>query len=399
MARDGKGYRVNGSIDLNADLATLLLAQDRRPALKGEARLAAKFASTGLSIGGLFAAMDGDGTFALDAGVLRGVDPVAFAGGLEAAKTPTEIDELVDGVLRAGELRFTGGSTGIAIQGGVVSTEPLKITGEDLEGRLKLVFDTAAAEADVSAALTLKKLAGEPSFEVAWAGPLESLQASYDVSSLKSSISVGALSKGIDKLEELQREQERILAEEQAYARDQAIKFTERALRRQAREATAEEARRQAEEQARIEAERQARVIAEAEARQKVDDERRRIDEEQRRKEAERQAKQRAEEEARKIEQDRKKQEEQLRKAEEQRQRDADRKPRQTPAFGQSSDAAPIDVEPMPPVTSTLGSPQVVAPIPNEADLQKAKERNQHRPKSQDEASPWPNRLNVREGK
>lgn len=399
IARDGKGYRVNGSIDLNADLATLLLAQDRRPALKGEARLAAKFASTGLSIGGLFAAMDGDGTFALDAGVLRGVDPVAFAGGLEAAKTPTEIDELVDGVLRAGELRFTGGSTGIAIQGGVVSTEPLKITGEDLEGRLKLVFDTAAAEADVSAALTLKKLAGEPSFEAAWAGPLESLQASYDVSSLKSSISVGALSKGIDKLEELQREQERILAEEQAYARDQAIKFTERALRRQAREAAAEEARRQAEEQARIEAERQARVIAEAEARQKVDDERRRIDEEQRRKEAERQAKQRAEEEARKIEQDRKKQEEQLRKAEEQRQGDADRKPRQTPAFGQSSDAAPIDVEPMPPVTSTLGSPQVVAPIPNEADLQKAKERNQHRPKSQDEASPWPNRLNVREGK
>jgi hypothetical protein len=46
-----------------------------------------------------------------------------------------------------------------------------------------------------------------------------------------------------------------------------------------------------------------------------------------------------------------------------------------------------------------LGSPQVIAPIPNEADLQKAKERNQHRPKSQDEASPWPNRLNVREGK
>ena len=69
---------------------------------------------------------------------------------------------------------------------------------------------------------------GAPSFEIAWGGPIAALEASYDVSSLKSNISVGALSKGIDKLEELQREQDRILAEEQAFARDQAIKFTER---------------------------------------------------------------------------------------------------------------------------------------------------------------------------
>ena len=287
IARDGKGFRVNGTINLDAELATLLLGQDRLPALRGEARLDAKFTATGLSIGGLFAAMDGEGTLALDSGVLRGVDPVAFAGGIETARTPAEIDQLVDGVLSAGALRFTGGSTRIAMQAGVISSEPLAIAGEDTEGRLKLVLDTAAAEADVSAALTLQKLAGKPSFEVAWAGPPEALQASYDVSGLKSTISVGALSKGIDKLEELQREQERIVAEEQAYALDQAITITERARRRQAREAAARAAIRQAEEAARIEAERQARLIAEAEARAKVDEQRRRIDEAQRKVEEE----------------------------------------------------------------------------------------------------------------
>jgi hypothetical protein len=244
------------------------------------------------------------------------------------------------------------------------------------------MFDTTAGEGDVSAVLALPELPGAPSFEIAWGGPIAALQASYDVSSLKSNISVGALSKGIDKLEELQREQERILAEEQAYARDQAIKVTERMLRRQAREAAAEEARRQAEERARLEDERQARLIADAEARQKVDDERRRIEERQRQEEAQRQEKQL---------------EEEKKKAEAQRQHDAERKAHQLPAFGQSSDLAPIDPEPMPPVTSTLGPPQAIAPIPNEADMQKAKD--QHRPKSQDEATPWPGRRNVREGK
>ena len=396
IARDGKGYRVNGKINLDAELATLLLGQDRRPALQGEARLDAKFTATGLSIGGLFAAMDGEGTLALDAGVLRGVDPVAFAGGIETAKTPTEIDQLVDGVLSAGALRFTGGSARIAMQAGVISSEPLAIAGEDTEGRLKLVLDTAAAEADVSAALTLQKLAGKPSFEVAWAGPPEALQASYDVSGLKSTISVGALSKGIDKLEELQREQERIVAEEQAYALDQAIMITERARRRQAREAAARAAIRQAEEAARIEAERQARLIAEAVARAKVDEQRRRIDEAQRQVEEGRK-KQVEEDRKKQVEENKKKQEEQLRKAEELRQRNSERKPAQMPAFGQSSDAAPIDIEPIPSVTSTLGQPQTIPPIPNEADLQKAKD--QRRPKSQDDASPWPQRRNLREGK
>ena len=137
---------------------------------------------------------------------------------------------------------------------------------------------------------------------------------------------------------------------------------TEAGPPRQAREAAAQAAIRQAEEAARIEAERQARLIAEAEARAKVDEQRRRIDEAQR------------------------KAEEEKKKQEEQRQRDSERKPPQTPAFGQSSEAAPIDVEPIPSVTSTLGQPQTIPPIPNEADLQKAKD--QRRPKSQDGASP-----------
>src|SRR5262245_10670200 len=391
IARDGKGYRLNGSVDLDTELAALLLAQDRRPALQGEAKLAAKFTATGLSIGGLFAAMNGDGTLSLPAGVLRGVDPVAFAGGLETAKTPAEIDQLVEGVLRAGDLRFAGGSTSIAMAGGVVSSEPMKITGEEVAGRLKLMFDTAAGEGDVSAVLTLLELPGEPSFEIAWGGPIAALQASYDVSSLKSSISVGALSKGIDKLEELQREQERILAEEQAFARDQAIKFTERSLRRQARDAAASEARRQA------------RLVAEAAARRQVEEQRRAIDEQQRLEETARLAKIRAEAEAlRKLEEEKRKLEEQIRKSEERLLPDdaqgKARPPAAAPSFGQSGNASAIEAQPLPPITSTLDQPQPIVPPSNEAETQKPRQKTiQRGPKSQDQASPWPEWQNARE--
>ena len=286
IARDGKGYRLSGSVDIAGDLGNLLLAEDRRGVLIGQAHVTGQFTSSGLSVGGLFAAMGGSGTIALDSGVLRGVDPLAFAGGLESARTPVEIDHLVDSVLRAGELRFKGANAAITMQGGVVSTAPLQIAAEAVDGRLKLMLDTAAAEADVSAMLTLKGIPGEPTFEVAWGGPADALEASYDVSGLKSNISVGVLSKGIDKLEELQREQARLIAEEQAFAREQAVKFTERSLRRQARDFVALEARRKAEEEARREKERQARLLSEAAARLKVEELRRLIDEEARRRAA-----------------------------------------------------------------------------------------------------------------
>ena len=217
------------------------------------------------------------------------------------------------------------------------------------------------------------------------------MQASYDVSSLKSSISVGALSKGIDKLEELQREQERIVAEEQAFARDQAIKFTERSLRRQARDAAAAESRRQA------------RLIAEAAARRQVEEQRRAIDEMQRLEEAERQAKSRAEAEAlRKLEAEKRKLEERLRKSEERllpgdAQGKAPR-PASTPSFGQSGGPSAIEAEPLPPITTTLDEPQPIVPPPDETGAQKPKEPIiQRGPKSQDQASPWPERQNVRE--
>ena len=172
--------------------------------------------------------------------------------------------------------------------------------------------------------------------------------------------------------------------------------ITERARRRQAREAAARAAIRQAEEAARIEAERQARLIAEAVARAKVDEQRRRIDEAQRQVEEGRK-KQVEEDRKKQVEENKKKQEEQLRKAEELRQLNSERKPAQMPAFGQSSDAAPIDIEPIPVGHLDAGQPQTIPPIPNEADLQKASD--QRRPKSQDDASPWPQRRNLREGK
>jgi len=276
-AAQGLSVETRGTIAMR--LADRLRQSGGAPALAGTASVTFEAAGEGLSPASVIAGLEGKGTVALSDLRLAGVDPAGFAGGLEAAQTATDVDRLVDSTLRAGSIAIADAAVPLAIASGIASSGPVPVTGEDVEGTLRLILDLAAARADVSADLTLTGQGRSwPAFELAWSGPPGALEALYDVAALKSAVGVDVLKRGVDQLEALQREQQRLAAEERAFARQQAIPYTEEMTRRYLRARAAEakaardaiETRRQAEATAFRKAAEEARTAEEEAARKQL---------------------------------------------------------------------------------------------------------------------------------
>lgn len=340
----GLAVRTRGTMALR--LAERLRQAGGAPALAGTASVTFEAAGAGLSPASVIAGLEGKGTVALSALRLAGVDPAGFAGGLEAAQTATDVDRLVDSTLRAGSIAIADATVPLTVASGIASSAPVPVTGEDVEGTLRLILDLAAARADVSADLTLTGQGRSwPAFELAWSGPPGALEPAYDIAALKSAVGVEVLKRGVDRLEALQREQQRLAEEERAFARQQAIPYTEELTRRYLR-ARAGEARAARDA---VETRRQSAATAF----RKAAEEARRAEEEARRK---------AEEEARKqlappapdgaLEP--------LPSAPPEA-APAPPTPRAKPALPQPA--------PQPAVPAPVGTPSVVPPIPGEGDL------------------------------
>ncbi len=238
----------------------------------------------------MLAALNGDGTLALSGLTLAGIDPAGFAGGLAAAQTAADVDRLVDTTLRAGSIALPDATAVLAIGSGVAASAPIPATSDGVAGTLRLILDLATGKMDVSADLMLADQGRSwPAFEVAWSGAPGALEPVYDVAALKSAVGVEVLKRGVDQLEALQREQQRIAEEERAFARQQAIPYTEEMTRRYLRARAAEaRAARDA-----VETRRQSEATAfrkAAEAARRAEEEARRRAEELKRAEDERKA-------------------------------------------------------------------------------------------------------------
>jgi hypothetical protein len=219
-----QGLAVTARGAMGFALAERLRQANGAAALSGTATVTFEAAGEGLSPASVLAAFEGKGTVNLASLRLAGVDPAGFAGGLQVAQTAADVDRLVDSTLKAGTIPVADASVPLTIASGVASTGPAPVTLETVNGTLRLFLDLAAAKADVSADLTLGGQGRSwPAFELAWSGPPGALEALYDVAALKSAVGVEVLKRGVDQLEALQREQQRLAEEERAFARQQAI--------------------------------------------------------------------------------------------------------------------------------------------------------------------------------
>ncbi|HHI82112.1 MAG TPA: hypothetical protein ENJ99_03075, partial [Rhizobiales bacterium] len=212
--------RFNGAFPA----ASLIRDASGASVLDALVRMNGKFTGKGRTPGGLISALSGKGRYEIRKPVLYNVSPAPFAAALESAENPAAVDRLVKNVLRRGQLAFPGGKGDLTMEAGVLTFSPLAIKTPGATGKLRAVFELASGQLDLSAAIKLAKLPQMPPFELSWAGPPHALEPGIDIAALKSKVSVEALNRTMDKLEELQREQQRLLDEEKKLQLEQEEK-------------------------------------------------------------------------------------------------------------------------------------------------------------------------------
>jgi hypothetical protein len=254
VAREGNELRVTGSLDGGFELGDVLSSANGEPVIDSLVTLKSSIMGRGRSPAGLAASLSGTGEVSIERGYVRGINADSFMTSLRFSPTAAGVDRLLRQGFTGSDLIFTGGSGQVNVAEGVATFGPVSFEAGGIRGSLKTVLELLSRKIDMGIEVGLKALADVPPIEVIYSGPPRALERTVDASELKARLSAVELKRSMEKLEELQREQMELFAEEERKARAEAAKRAEVERLRatsQANRMRAEEAalRRQREEQ------------------------------------------------------------------------------------------------------------------------------------------------------
>ncbi len=211
----GEGRKITGQATLPIDVFQRLKQNDGRSVAAGLATVDVKFDGMGRSPGGVLAMLNGKGTFTLQDGKLLNITPENFSKLILTAKDAESL-ELAFAGLRSGDGITLGPVSGtVTIANGVATFTPFGLTGPDAQVLVKPVVELAEGKIDLGVVLSLKALPELPPMEISYSGKPTALVAGEDRTALTSYLGFKVLEQGVDALEKVQAEQERMAIEEE----------------------------------------------------------------------------------------------------------------------------------------------------------------------------------------
>jgi uncharacterized protein involved in outer membrane biogenesis len=276
LGNEGPLVSADGRVSARIEAGNLLQTADGQPALAGTASLDMTFSGAGRTPAGLISQVSGQGKLSGGDFTLSGLDIAALLPKLSGLDSVEGLDRLMTGALSSGPLRAGLEDMPLTLTTGILRSEPVALSGNGASGSIRLVSDLAAnrTRIDVALSATGKDVPeGMPGLSMRLSGHPHALERSYDTGSLKTWVVTNVLQQGMDRLEELQREEQRLIEEERKFREEQERKEAERRQRiieeRQAAEAAR---RRAAEERERLKSAEDVRRSLEAEEQRKLQD-------------------------------------------------------------------------------------------------------------------------------
>ncbi len=271
--KSGPLLNVAGNLDATISLADLLQTTEGRGAILGDLSLQLDFAGEGRSPAGLVSQMTGRGRVVPGSLTLPSFNLPGLTRTLSGVEDVDNIDVVINSALSQGSTIVKSKGSKVGLLNGTLRTERIPISSEFANGTLRLSADFTAQR--VRADISLKQQTADnevPSISMRLGGHPHSLERSYETSALKSWVVVSVLQKGMDRLEELQREELRLIEEERLFREEQAAREAEREAERQ-RKARAEQEAREAVENTGYENQEEQLKAAEEERRQEAEQE------------------------------------------------------------------------------------------------------------------------------
>lgn len=245
----GHLLKLSGKLEATLALADLLQTVNGQGAVAGDIGLQLEFNGEGRSPGGLVSQLTGTGHMTPTSLTLPRFNVSGVTRRLAAIENVNTIDDAINSALSQGDTVVTAKQAEVSLQNGNMRTGNIPINTEASSGTLRLSADFSGQKVRADVSLKQKGSNDEvPGIAMRLAGHPLSLNRTYDTSALKSWVVVSLLQKGMDRLEELQREELRLIEEERQFRQEQAEREAERKRKfLEAREAAARRAREQEE--------------------------------------------------------------------------------------------------------------------------------------------------------
>ena len=210
-----EGRRITGRVTVPIDLFQRLKQSDGKAIAAGLATVDVRVEGAGRSPGGVLALLNGIGTFTLQDGKLLNITPENFSKLILTAKDAESL-ELAFAGLHSGDGITLGPVSGsVTVANGVATFTPFGMTGPDAQVLVKPIAELADGRIDLGVVLSLKALPELPPMEISYSGTPLQLVAGEDRMALTSYLGFKVLEQGVDALEKVQKEQERMAIEEE----------------------------------------------------------------------------------------------------------------------------------------------------------------------------------------
>lgn len=275
LGTDAPLVTIDGKLAATLETGQLLQGSTGQPALSGTADIALTFAGSGRSPAGLFSQLSGEGKASAATLTIAALDIPALLPRLDGLTSVEGLDQLMSRQLSSGPIKVTPAPIPISLAAGIIRSPRAAFTSQAASGTLRLTSDLASLRTRIDIAVQPSGSGvadGTPGLSMRLSGHPQSLERSYDTGSLKTWVVTNVLQRGMDKLEELQREEQRLIEEERKFREEQERKEAERRQRIIEERQAAEAARRRlAEEQQRLKSAAEVRRRAAEEERKKLE--------------------------------------------------------------------------------------------------------------------------------
>ena len=224
-------YEVEGTFTAGLELGQHLRSAAGQPVIAGPVRVKGSFAGTGRSPAGLASVLEGSGEMSFAGGSLPGIDQARLVQGLSGVRSEGEVDAAVGQALGGGDLRFTAGPAALTIADGILSLGPVAVAAGELSGDLKALIELTSGRTELRLDLAMAGFSETPAVALSYAGFRDRLERSHDAAAFKTRLKARALREEMAKLEQLQREEQRIIEEELRRQEEDRLREKERRAR------------------------------------------------------------------------------------------------------------------------------------------------------------------------
>jgi hypothetical protein len=207
--------KVSGSIALPIRLESVLESSDGSRPFSGTATIDVKLSGQGLSPAALLADLNGDGAFQVVGAKLTGISPEQFTRNINNVRDAATLQAAFASMREGQGLNFAPIFGAVSIRRGLATITPFNLSTPDAAAIVSPVVDLVEGVVSISTTLDLKAQAALPRMSVTYMGKPGSLTRREDITELSAHLGFKVLQQGVDELEKVQAEQERLAREEE----------------------------------------------------------------------------------------------------------------------------------------------------------------------------------------